>query len=52
MWSTSSWKRRVVLAPEAKYAGKKLAAGLLAVSGVSAGAGRGRRGDGGGVCYQ
>ncbi|PSC69692.1 Transducin WD40 repeat-like superfamily [Micractinium conductrix] len=32
-WSTNSWKRRVLLAPDPKYAGKKLAAGLLAISG-------------------
>ena len=34
-WSTGSWKRRVLLAPDPKHAGKKLAAGLMAVSGVS-----------------
>lgn len=36
-WSTANWKRRVLLQPDPKYAGKKLVAGLLAVSGVSAG---------------
>lgn len=36
-WSTASWKRRVLLPPDPKYAGKKLIAGLLAVSAVSAG---------------
>lgn len=34
-WSTSTWKRRVLLPPDSKYAGKQLAAGLLAVSSVS-----------------
>jgi hypothetical protein len=34
-WSTGSWKRRMLLAPDPKHAGKKLAAGLMAVSGVS-----------------
>jgi hypothetical protein len=33
-WSTATWKRRVLLPPDPKYAGKPLAAGLLAVSGV------------------
>lgn len=37
LWSTANWKRRVLLPPDPKYAGKKLLAGLLAVSGVSAG---------------
>lgn len=35
-WSAGNgaWKRRVLLSPDPKYAGKKLAAGLLAVSAV------------------
>ena len=35
-WSTASWRRRVLLPPDPKYANKKLAAGLMAVSAVRA----------------
>ena len=34
-WGSSTWRRRVLLPPDPKYAGKKLAAALLAVSPVS-----------------
>ena len=35
-WSTASWRRRVLLSPDPKYANKKLAAGLMVVSAVRA----------------
>lgn len=33
-WNTATWRRRLLLPPQARYAGKELAAGLMAVSGV------------------
>lgn len=36
-WSGAAWRRRLLLAPDPKYATRPLGTGLLAVSGVSAG---------------
>ena len=35
-WSTATWRRRLLLPPEARYAGRELSAALIAVSGVGA----------------
>ncbi len=33
-WSAGSWRRRLLLPPEQRYAGKELTSALMAVSGV------------------
>ena len=47
-WDTTTWARRLLLPADPKYSGRKLAAGLLAVSGVRGGRAAGAGLEGGG----